>query len=797
MQIRIKKIHIQGFRGIPDLELELEGKSLLLRGENGTGKSSIVDAIEFFFTGRISHLEGVQGLSMQRHAPHVRFTIDDVNIEMVFNPGTISLCRTFTSNPIPPSTFEDYFQVTQTGNFIFRRSQILEFIVCKPADRYKTIGNIIGIESLDEIERNMMNLRDDLKKKVESEETQIRQLFRDFSIYLEEEVTEIHEILPTLNKKLGELGLPPIESLEEDYKYVEEAYMEAKRKNDSSSKTSILGEIIDEAKTLYIQENVLQEIEKLNGIVEHRIQDEKKEKVDLSLLNVLETGRRLIEEKEMDICPLCSQRIAREEVVVRVEKRLEMLRALSKETSEIRSISAHVVTELKSLLNRLNLISSKMMSLSGFSEEQTKLDDIMNFMEDLTRRLEYPRHQIPVSEIVSKKCEMEQLKMIISEKCIQLIENVGLTKEEEIVFKVVRLIEQTKSKAREISRIEPEIEINKKYYDVAEKLYSTFSETKKARIQDVYNIIQEDMKRFYFALHPGETRGNIELIVDLGRRASTKLKMDLLGQEGEDPRAYASEGHLDSLGLCIFLAFVRKFNESCPLIVLDDVVTTIDAQHRENICKLLLKEFEEKQIVLTTHDGIWYEQICASQRAYRKTGNFKNMIILDWDDNAGPRIKPYKARWERIQEKLAVGDKNGAGNDGRRHLEWVLEKICEITQAPVPFKSSGRYEVRDLFGSTMKRLKALIGEGSFLDNVSIALTELERTMIMGNLLSHNNAEVERVSMEEVKSFCEAVNSLHRIFLCPACGCFMGYYRELKIMRCSNPNCSHPVEVRTR
>ena len=51
--MKIKNIEINAFRGIPDiLKLNLQGNSLLLYGENGTGKSSIVDAIEFFFTGQ-------------------------------------------------------------------------------------------------------------------------------------------------------------------------------------------------------------------------------------------------------------------------------------------------------------------------------------------------------------------------------------------------------------------------------------------------------------------------------------------------------------------------------------------------------------------------------------------------------------------------------------------------------------------------------------------------------------------------------------------------------------------------
>jgi len=162
---------------------------------------------------------------LQRHAPHVKFALDDVNVGITLNPGTISLSRTFKSEPIPPETFKDYFQVTQTGNFILRRSQILEFIVCRPADRFRTIGSIIGIESLDDIELKMMKLCDDLKKKVESEKKQIGQLFQDLSGILGEKVSEPQDIYPTLNKKLEEYELPPLGSLEEDYQYVEEAYI--------------------------------------------------------------------------------------------------------------------------------------------------------------------------------------------------------------------------------------------------------------------------------------------------------------------------------------------------------------------------------------------------------------------------------------------------------------------------------------------------------------------------------------------------------------------------------------------
>jgi len=56
--MKIKKIKISWFRGAADpVELDLNLKSLVLYGENGAGKSSFVDAIEYNINnGRINHL---------------------------------------------------------------------------------------------------------------------------------------------------------------------------------------------------------------------------------------------------------------------------------------------------------------------------------------------------------------------------------------------------------------------------------------------------------------------------------------------------------------------------------------------------------------------------------------------------------------------------------------------------------------------------------------------------------------------------------------------------------------------
>jgi len=55
---RLTKITMQAFRGVRDAyEIDLpQSQSLLMYGDNGTGKSSLADGIEWYFTGEIELL---------------------------------------------------------------------------------------------------------------------------------------------------------------------------------------------------------------------------------------------------------------------------------------------------------------------------------------------------------------------------------------------------------------------------------------------------------------------------------------------------------------------------------------------------------------------------------------------------------------------------------------------------------------------------------------------------------------------------------------------------------------------
>ena len=72
--MKIHKIKISSFRGIPnDFERELSCKSLVITGNNGTGKSGIIDAVDFLLTGKIKRLlgEGTGSISQEKYGHHI------------------------------------------------------------------------------------------------------------------------------------------------------------------------------------------------------------------------------------------------------------------------------------------------------------------------------------------------------------------------------------------------------------------------------------------------------------------------------------------------------------------------------------------------------------------------------------------------------------------------------------------------------------------------------------------------------------------------------------------------------
>ncbi|MGQ0446293.1 MAG: ATP-binding protein [Beijerinckiaceae bacterium] len=138
--IRIEKIEIHEFRGIRGLSLGLKGQNFAVCGPNGTGKSGIVDAIEFALTGGISRLSGsgTGGLSVKLHGPHVdsRNKPDDswVTLDVAIpslggknatNHRTVKAAGSPTITPNDPKVLAAFDGVKLHPEFVLSRRELV------------------------------------------------------------------------------------------------------------------------------------------------------------------------------------------------------------------------------------------------------------------------------------------------------------------------------------------------------------------------------------------------------------------------------------------------------------------------------------------------------------------------------------------------------------------------------------------------------------------------------------------------------------------------------------------------
>src|SRR4051794_6391781 len=126
--------------------------------------------------------------------------------------------------------------------------------------------------------------------------------------------------------------------------------------------------------------------------------------------------------------------------------------------------------------------------------------------------------------------------------------------------------------------------------------------------ETVIGAISEDLNAMWEILHPGEPIDNVKLIVSDNDKA-IDVGLRLHGQVQYSPRLTLSEGYRNSLGLCIFLAMASREGESDRPLFLDDVVVSLDRNHRGMIAAILDRYFSVRQVILLTHDRVWYTEL--------------------------------------------------------------------------------------------------------------------------------------------------------------------------------------------
>ena len=159
IKTKINSITIKGIRGAKDsLELPLKGKSIVLYGDNGTGKSSISDALEWFYTNRVSHLSSNSEIDLKDALRNSGLGKDDVSeVKVSFVKETdIECSKTLfykrdnltTDFSNSSDDFKKYLELSKEENLLLRYQYLTDFIDNTKSDKLKYLSDIIGFSEV-------------------------------------------------------------------------------------------------------------------------------------------------------------------------------------------------------------------------------------------------------------------------------------------------------------------------------------------------------------------------------------------------------------------------------------------------------------------------------------------------------------------------------------------------------------------------------------------------------------------------------------------------------------------------
>lgn len=256
---------------------------------------------------------------------------------------------------------------------------------------------------------------------------------------------------------------------------------------------------------------------------------------------------------------------------------------------------------------------------------------------------------------------------------------------------------------------------------------------------------------------------DIQLAVGDLSMTSLNINVKLVNGKIVSPNQIFSEANYDLMILLLYISLIRvgisKGQEK--ILILDDVLQSVDANIRANFIVYILNELKDWQLFITCHDRLWLNQL--KIMFHNASHSFKEYHISNWSFSSGPMIA--EANYSSVDDTLkqAIETKNIRIMASMSGL--FLEKICQnlsiSLHCRIERKVGDRYTLGDLWPSVKKSLKKT--------SLNSTIEKIDKLLCIRNLLgAHYNQWAEAFDDSEVLGFAEAVQQLYEGTYCNRC-----------------------------
>lgn len=738
--MKLKSVTISAFRGFKkEQTIELDNNLILIKGSNGSGKSSFVEAIEWLFYDEISRKkkslcrseysgEFLRNLHAEKdQVTFVEAVLDSGGKEIRLKKKLLSPEKKEYS--VDGSSVEDFsplgINLAEVHKPILSQVEVKHYVETDPKDRFEETNKILGIGILSEFRSDLQDLQKD--KKNDSTYKSFKKIYDGLEVDLKDlKLTPLWvemEKRPSFPKKF-ESKL--IKTINETFQFAAKSVNELSQKLDSE--LTNLGKKIDGSKctqTLIVPDNSLSpSIDKILIEMKQLFTILKQVKPATAELHTfLETGKKLITDTT---CPFCLEKTVTPEKEEEIDERIRLTKAADLLLSEIKnkiaatqkekedfdrnysfSISLSAIEEVRARISNnpiyldetksIDSIKKDIVSLntkvSSFSQKMTELlDEARNVLEGKSKFEEKYETAITNAERLAKetKNDLNELRGKLQSLLASLISKApSLSAQDNTALRKVVLFQKMINNLEAVKYVgiyENNLIIISRLIEKVEK----FEKTKSGKLLSKLN---RTIKNFYEKMNPREKTQFSEIITK-GKSRKIQIKATSYGKD-MNPVSCFSEAHMNCLCLSIYFSQRVLNNPYWDYVVLDDPIQSMDEDHSKNLIRIFDDVHERKQVIVTSHNARFCRDFVAL--FYGRDYTFYE---FSGDSIEGPIIDLQDAPFNMY---IKIAKRNAGGNSEERatsgtNLRKAVERFAAeilIQKGKLSFKSANSLKLEE------------------------------------------------------------------------------------------------------
>jgi recombinational DNA repair ATPase RecF len=566
----LKSLTLTAFRGSSatfTLPFEKNRKLTLLYGENGTGKTTICDAFEFLARGNIGSLdERGMGSGLSKYWPTAGKSASTVAVILESYAAKCSAMIDGTKVSVSPESARPRVE-------ILRHRRILKLMEAQPKDRYNEIARFIDIGTF------------------EQSEEALRQLGKSLAGEKQQALTAEQENLAILQGYYENAGNPPglnavtwarqklavpTTSHDDDITAISKlrnAY-EAIKPFPAKLATHQATVAITQADATLADQNQLAALAAVGDNA-------------ADTLNLLLAGHAYLDvHPDAEACPLCASAENIHGLCAVVKNRLAQMEILKAAMEEWRKHHA-ALDKAKAALKQTEGDYQKAIAVFAAAKESYAGKSGILLPSTVA-----PATPVDLNSWLAENAPKADAWATTEAEWRD---------ESRSLAQLKTVVERYESNAARVQELQARIP------KVEEALRQCEAERKKFT-DGIMGDIAQRVGILYESVHPGEGLDAIALELDPKKRASLELKAKFSGQDAP-PQAYFSQSHLDTLGLCVFLALALRDRPEETILVLDDVLSSVDEPHVQRVIGMIYEVSTKfRHTLVTTHYRPWREK---------------------------------------------------------------------------------------------------------------------------------------------------------------------------------------------